>query len=94
MILEREKEEGGERERKREKERERETSISCSTYSCTHWLPLVCALTGDRTNNLGYWDEALTNYATCSGLRWKFLKDHLGRYCGENGFHVTRVETG
>ena len=45
MILERE--EGG--------ERERETSICCSTYLCTHWLILVCALTltGDGTHILG-----------------------------------------
>ena len=33
--------------------RERETSICCSTYLCIHWLILVCALTGDRTRNLG-----------------------------------------
>ena len=30
-----------------EKARERETLICFSTYLCIHWLPLVCALTGD-----------------------------------------------
>ena len=34
-------------------ERERERLICCSTYLCIHWLMLVCALTGDRTCNLG-----------------------------------------
>ena len=36
----------------RGRERERETLIS-SIYSCTHWLLLACALTGDQTCNLG-----------------------------------------
>ena len=26
-------------------------------------------------------------------FRCKFLKDHLGYYCMENGLHTTRVET-
>ena len=39
-----------ERERK---EGERETSTCHSTYPCTHWLLLVCALTRDPTCNLG-----------------------------------------
>ena len=29
--------------------------ICFSTYLCIHWLILVCALTGDRTHNLGMW---------------------------------------
>ena len=40
-----------------ERERERETSICffmlIHAYSCIHWLILVCALTKDRTHNLG-----------------------------------------
>ena len=40
-------------DRRRERERDRETSICCSTGLCVHWLILVCALTGDRTPNLG-----------------------------------------
>ena len=33
--------------------KERKTLICCSTYWCIHWFILVCALTGDRTHNLG-----------------------------------------
>lgn len=33
--------------------REREISICSPTYLCTPWLLLICALTGDRTCNLG-----------------------------------------
>ena len=33
--------------------RKRETFICCSTYLGTHWLILVCALTGDGTHDLG-----------------------------------------
>ena len=40
-----------EREEKREGERER--LICFSTYLCIYWLLLVCALTRDRTHNLG-----------------------------------------
>ena len=47
-----------------EREADIETRICCSTYLCSHWLFLVCALTGDRTLNLGYGDGALTNTAT------------------------------
>ena len=43
-------EKGKGREGEREKER---TLIYCSTYSCIHWLLLVCALTRDQTFNLG-----------------------------------------
>ena len=32
---------------------ERETSVCCSTYLCTHWLILLCALTRYRTCNIG-----------------------------------------
>ena len=40
-------------ERNRRRKRER-VSLSCrSTYWCIHWLLLVCALTRDRTCNLG-----------------------------------------
>ena len=42
----------GEREGGRQRVRERETSVCCSTYSCTHWLILVCVLTRDQTHNL------------------------------------------
>ena len=35
------------------RERVRETLICCSTYQCIYWLILVCALTQDRTCNLG-----------------------------------------
>ena len=41
-----------EKERKRER-RETLILICFSTYLCIHWLILVCALTGDRTHNLG-----------------------------------------
>ena len=41
--------------RETEEEREGEMSICCSTYLCTHWLILACALTGDRTCNLDIW---------------------------------------
>ena len=34
-------------------ERRREILICCSTHPCSHWLILVCALTGDQTLNLG-----------------------------------------
>ena len=34
-------------------ERERDAWICCSTYICIHWLILTCALTEDRTCNLG-----------------------------------------
>ena len=30
---------------------------------------------------------------TSQVFRCKFLKDHLGYYCMENGLHTTRVET-
>ena len=36
---------------------EKETSICCSTYLCIHWLILACALTRDRTCNLGIWEQ-------------------------------------
>ena len=49
-----------ERERERDKERERERSI-CSAYLYIHWLLLVCALTGDRTHNLGVWGGGHSN---------------------------------
>ena len=42
------------RERERERERERPT---CSTCGCTHWLTLVCALTGDLTLSPGAWRQ-------------------------------------
>ena len=32
---------------------EGDTLTCCSTYSCIHWLLLVCALTRARTCNLG-----------------------------------------
>ena len=32
-----------------------------STYLCSQWLILGCALTGDETNGIGIWDGALTN---------------------------------
>ena len=32
---------------------ETKRSIFCSTYLCTYWLILVCAVTGDQTYNLG-----------------------------------------
>ena len=41
--------------------RERETSICCSTFLCTHWLTLVCALMGIEPTTLAYWEGALTN---------------------------------
>ena len=37
----------------KEGQKERKTLICCSTYWCIHWLILICALTGDRTCNLG-----------------------------------------
>ena len=49
-------------------ERERETLVCCSTFSCIHWLILVCAPTGDGTHNCGAWDDALTNLTTRPGL--------------------------
>ena len=42
----------GERERERERERDKHQFWS-STYLCIHWWLLVCALTGDQTQNLG-----------------------------------------
>ena len=37
-----------------EREERRERNIDCcSTYGCSHWFILVCALTGDQTHNLG-----------------------------------------
>ena len=41
------------RERDRDRERDGHIDWYCSTYSCIHWLILECALTGDRTLNLG-----------------------------------------
>ena len=48
LLLEREREEGGGRQREREGEREERIQILIyfSTYLCSHWLLLVCALTG------------------------------------------------
>ena len=40
-------------QREREREKERETSISCFTYLCIYWLIFVCALTRNKTHNLG-----------------------------------------
>ena len=40
-------------ERERERKGEREILTSCSTYPCIYCLSLVCALTGNRTLNLG-----------------------------------------
>ncbi|KAF6114751.1 hypothetical protein HJG60_010685 [Phyllostomus discolor] len=39
------------------KGRGREKEICCSTYLCVHWLTLVCAVTRDRTHNLGIWER-------------------------------------
>ena len=47
FILEKERREGG------DGERERETSICCCIYLHIYWLLLVCALTVDRTHNIG-----------------------------------------
>ena len=44
---------GSQREGESQRERLRATSICRSTHLCTHWFILVCALTGDRTCNLG-----------------------------------------
>ena len=41
------------RDREEGEEKEGETLICCSTYSCIHWLLLVCSLTRDQTYNLG-----------------------------------------
>ena len=35
------------------KERRRRNTDLLSTYLCTHWLILVCALTGDQNHNVG-----------------------------------------
>ena len=40
-------------ERKTGRQTDIESLISCSTYLCIHLLFPVCALTGDRTHNLG-----------------------------------------
>ena len=47
-----------------ERERERKRFICCSTYLCIHWLILSCALTGDRTCNLGVlgWNSNQISY--------------------------------
>ena len=54
-LFSREREEGREIEKQ---------SICCSTYLCIHWLISVCALTGDRTHNLGAlgWPSNLLSY--------------------------------
>ena len=41
------------------REREGETSICCATQLCLHWLLPVCALTRDRTLNLGVFGMSL-----------------------------------
>ena len=68
---------------------ERETLI-CSTYWCTHWLILVCALTGDRTHTLMFWDDALTNWATGQGNNWIFVS--WGSRVDLNIFHLTNAK--
>ena len=57
----------------RERERGRETLICCSTHGCIHWLLLVCALTWDRTYNLGVSGWRSHHGATQPGLHylWK-----------------------
>ena len=42
-------------EREWKGKRKKETSICCSAYLCIHCLLLLCALTRDRTHNLGIW---------------------------------------
>ena len=54
-------------------ERKIETLICCSTYLCIHWLILVCALSGDRTRNLGIWEDTLTTWDTQQGPEASFL---------------------
>ena len=51
-----------ESEKNGERQREREREICFSTYLYIHLLILVCALTGDRTNNLVYLDDTLSNW--------------------------------
>ena len=41
------------REGRREREPDKEREVCCSTYLCTHWLILVCALTKDQICKLG-----------------------------------------
>ena len=36
----------------------RDWLICCYTYLCTHWLILVCALTGDQTWSLNIWGRS------------------------------------
>ena len=48
-----------------ESEREREISVCCSTFWCSHWLPLVWQ--GMEPATLTYQDNALTNWATQPG---------------------------
>ena len=53
-------------ERGGERERASAPSICCSTYICTRWLLLVCALTGGRTCNqgvLGFCSNQLSSLA-------------------------------
>ena len=61
-------------------ERERETSSCCSTYLCIHSLIFVCALTGDRTCNLGVSGAALTNWAAWQELNSFFKMYYLEEY--------------
>ena len=49
LLIFRERKEG--KEEGREREIERHVNL-LFTYSCIHWLILICALTGDRTHNL------------------------------------------
>ena len=54
----------GERETERDRERERETERGREKFvvqPITHWLILVCALTGDQTSNLSILMVAIFN---------------------------------
>lgn len=48
-----EREKGREKKRQREGGREGDRFVVLLIYIYFHWLLLVCALTGDRTHNLG-----------------------------------------
>ena len=48
--------------------RGRETSICCSTYPCTHWLTLACALTRNQTHNLDVSGKPSNQLSYWSGL--------------------------
>ena len=66
--------------RKKERKGEREKNINLLFHLCVHWLLLGCALTRDRTHNLGLSGCHSNQLSYWPGLQCKNLQLNLTKF--------------